>query len=136
MSCSDGSEPNGELRRSLDRNYGDIDVLAWNTRLGRVLAIEYKDLQFHKTMGEVAEQLADFRGEISADGRPDHLKRHLDRLDVLAIHKDPVRVALGMGTNMNIEGHLVFKTPVPMQFSWEHMEGRVKLSLFEELRSI
>jgi len=43
------------LRRPLDRNYGDIDVLAWRPDLGRVLAIECKDLQINKTLGEVAE---------------------------------------------------------------------------------
>ena len=48
------------LRRALDRNYGDIDVLAWQRASGRVLAIECKDLQYLKTIGEVAEQLSDF----------------------------------------------------------------------------
>ncbi len=45
------------LGRSLNRNYGDVDVLAWGTSSGRVLVMECKDLQFNKTLGEVAEQL-------------------------------------------------------------------------------
>jgi hypothetical protein len=61
---------------SLDRNYGDVDVLAWRPESGRVLAIECKDVQFNKTLGEVAEQLSDFRGEVRPDGKPDLLKRH------------------------------------------------------------
>jgi hypothetical protein len=50
------------LGRSLDRNYGDVDVLAWNIASGRILAIECKDLHFLKMIGEVAEQISDFRG--------------------------------------------------------------------------
>jgi hypothetical protein len=50
------------LSQALDRDYGDVDVLAWDANLGRVLIIECKDLQFKKTYGEIAEQLNDFRG--------------------------------------------------------------------------
>jgi hypothetical protein len=121
------------LGRSLDRNYGDIDVLAWRPELGRVLAMECKDLQYNKTLGQVAEQLADFRGELQSDGKPDHLRRHLDRLDVLNAHRLDVAKALKLTSPIQMEGHLVFRNLVPMQFSWERMASRVKLSLFTEL---
>ena len=121
------------LRRSLDRNYGDVDVLAWRPSSGRVLAIECKDLQFNKTLGEIAEQLSDFRGVTNADGKRDALKRHLDRLEVLAAHRSEVSATLKLATPAQIEGHLVFKNPVPMRFAWERMAGRIKLSLFAEL---
>jgi hypothetical protein len=121
------------LGRSLDRNYGDIDVLAWRPESGRVLAIECKDVQFNKTLGEVAEQLADFRGEIRPDGKPDLLKRHLDRLNVLNAHTAAVSQKLELASTMTLEGHLVFRNPVPMKFAWKRMEGKVRLSLFSEL---
>jgi hypothetical protein len=121
------------LGRSLDRNYGDIDVLAWRPQSGRVLAMECKDLQYNKTLGQVAEQLGDFRGELQADGKPDHLKRHLDRLTVLNAHKLDVAKALKLTTPIQMEGHLVFRNLVPMKFSWERMANRVRLSLFAEL---
>ena len=121
------------LGRSFERDYGDIDVLAWNTSSGRILVMECKDLQFHKSIGEVAEQLSDFRGEVRADGKPDHLKRHLDRLEILAAHLTTVSRALGMTADVQLEGHLVFKNPVPMKFAWDHMRSRVRLSLFDEL---
>jgi hypothetical protein len=124
------------LGRPLDRNYGDIDVLAWRPETGRVLLIECKDLQYLKTLGEVAEQLADFRGEIRPDGKPDHLRRHLDRLDVLAEHKPAVSKALGLASSIQLEGHLVFKNPVPMQFAWDQKAKRVGLSLFAELNRL
>jgi hypothetical protein len=121
------------LGRSLDRNYGDIDVLAWRPDSCRVLVMECKDLQFNKTLGEVAEQLADFRGEKRPDGIRDPLKRHLDRIEVLVAHKLEVSSALKLAAPVQIEGHLVFKNPVPMRFAWERMRSRIQLSLFAEL---
>jgi len=121
------------LRRPLDRNYGDIDVLAWRPDLGRVLAIECKDLQFNKTLGEVAEQLGDFRGEIRPDGKPDHLKKHLDRLDVLGGHAAEIAKELKLELPTKLEGHLVFRNPVPMKFAWDRIAGKVRISLFSEL---
>ncbi|HUY85962.1 MAG TPA: hypothetical protein VMU77_02515, partial [Acidimicrobiales bacterium] len=109
------------LGRSLDRNYGDIDVLAWRPDSNRVLAMECKDVQYLKTLGEVAEQLADFRGEVRADDKPDHLKRHLDRLDRLRANRDSVSKFLRLGPSIEVEGHLVFRNPVPMQFAWDKM---------------
>jgi len=121
------------LGRSLDRNYGDVDVLAWRPETGRVLAIECKDLQFNKTLGEVAEQLADFRGEVRQNGKPDLLKKHLDRLDVLNGHGGAIAQKLKLMSTMMLEGHLVFRNPVPMQFAWKRMTDKVRLSLFSEL---
>jgi hypothetical protein len=121
------------LGRQLDRNYGDIDVLAWHPESGRVLAMECKDLQYNKTIGQVAEQLADFRGGLQSNGKPDHLRRHLDRLDVLNANKTDLMKHLRLMSPIQLEGHLVFRNLVPMQFSWERMARRVKLSLFAEL---
>ena len=121
------------LGRSLDRDYGDIDVLAWCPNSGRVLAMECKDLQFHKSIGEVAEQLSDFRGEMRPDGKPDHLKRHLDRVELLASNIPAVSRALRITSRIQLEGHLVFKNPVPMQFAWDRMASRIRLSLYDQL---
>jgi hypothetical protein len=126
----------GLLGQPLDRNYGDIDVLAWRPEVGRVLAIECKDVQYNKTLGEVAEQLADFRGEIRPDGKPDHLKRHLDRVHVMNIHGAKVAEKLKLTSPMRLEGHLVFRNPVPMQFAWQRMASKVRLSLFSELHRL
>jgi hypothetical protein len=124
------------LGRSLGRDYGDIDVLAWRPDSGRVLVMECKDLQFHKTIGEIAEQLADFRGEVRAGGKPDHLKRHLNRLELLSEYKPAVQKALKLASPIQMEGHLVFKNPVPMRFAWDNMASRIRLSLFAELDRI
>lgn len=124
------------LGRPLDRDYGDIDVLAWNPNAGRVLAIECKDLQAHTTFGEVAEELNDFRGETLRNGKPDHLKRHLDRVAILVAKQAAVAKFLALSFSIKIEGHLVFKNSVPMRFAWDAMASRIKLSLFKELPHI
>ncbi|MFP1631950.1 hypothetical protein ACLB6G_09455 [Zhengella sp. ZM62] len=123
------------LGKGLDADYGDIDVLAWEVSSGRVLLMECKDLQFRKTDGEIAEQLSDFRGELNRDGKPDLLLKHLRRVEVVSKELDRVSKYTGISTP-RIEGHLVFKNPVPMKFAWDHMAERISLSLASELDQI
>jgi hypothetical protein len=96
----------------LDRDYGDVDALAWDPKSGRVLAIECKDLHFHKTLGEVAEQLSDFRGETRSDGKRDLLRKHLDRIVTMESHKSAIRKRLALEEDPQIEAYVVFKNPV------------------------
>ena len=106
------------LRKGLDRDYGDIDVLAWKAESGRVLIMECKDLQFKKTYGEIAEQLSDYRGGVTADGRKrDSLRKHLDRIALLREHPVELVRFLGLDSISKLESHLVFSHPVPMMFS-------------------
>jgi hypothetical protein len=121
------------LKKGFERDYGDVDVLAWRADTNRVLIIERKDVQHRKTDGEIAEQLADFRGELDSDGKPDLLLRHLRRVEVISQHPTEVAKYIGFTGTPHIEGHLVFKNPVPMKFAWQRMESRVKLHLFSEL---
>jgi hypothetical protein len=113
-----------------------VDVLAWNQSTGVVLLIECKDLQYHKTLGEVAEQVSDFRGEIKPNGKPDLLKKHLDRLDLIEQHPVEVAAFTGLTSSPDIQGLLVFRNPVPMQFAWEEMKSRLPICLFEDLDKI
>ena len=123
------------LSQALDRNYGDIDVLAWDPAKGRILIIECKYVQYKKTPGEIAEQLSDFRGEMMNNGKPDLLKKHLDRVAVVEGHADNACRFLGMPQGSRIESHLVFKNPVPMQFV-QSRAGQVRISLFGGLASL
>lgn len=124
------------LGKSFDVNYGDVDVLAWNSESGRVLLIECKDVQHRKTDGEIAEQLLDFRGELYEKGKPDLLLKHLRRIEVVKEHVLEVTKYLKLAKPAALEGHLVFKNPVPMKFAWERMKERVRLSLFAELHKV
>jgi len=124
------------LGMNFKRNYGDVDVLAWNHLKQRAIMIECKDLQFHKTLGEIAEQLSDFKGETKEDGKPDLLKKHIDRIELAQQFKDRVSKFVKIPLPLSIEGLLVFKNPVPMQFAWDNMKERILLCLFDELGSL
>lgn len=120
------------LGRKLDRDYGDVDVLAWHEGTGRILLIECKDVQYRKTFGEVAEQLSDFRGELRSNGKPDYLLRHLTRVQLATENAAAVRDYCGLG-HASLESHLVFRNPVPMKFALDHLKARVSVHIFDDL---
>jgi len=124
------------LQKGFDLDYGDVDVLAWRAEERRVLVMECKDVQHRKAEGEIAEQLADFRGELGSDGKPDNLLRHLRRMEVISAHPAEVATFVGFDGMPHIESHLIFKNTVPMKFAWQRMETRVMLHLFSELDRI
>tara|TARA_R110002110_G_scaffold2830_2_gene14245 strand:+ start:2217 stop:5957 length:3741 start_codon:yes stop_codon:yes gene_type:complete len=68
----------------LDKNYGDIDVLAWNPDIKIALAIECKNMEFAKTPSEIARQLNEFKGKLRSNKKPDRLLRHKYRYDLLS----------------------------------------------------
>jgi hypothetical protein len=122
------------LRQSLDRDYGDVDVLAWQPGEKRILIVECKDVQFKKTYGEMSEQLGDFRGELRSNGKPDYLRRHLDRMDVLREHTAVVASYCKLGSaEVHLQSHLIFKNPVPMKYALKKMSERVVVSLYDEI---
>lgn len=123
------------LKQSLDRDYGDVDVLAWSVDLKRILIIECKDLQFRKTYGEIAEQLSDFRGE-QVNGKRDLLRKHLDRVVVLREHTAKVQKYLEMDSESSIESVVVFSNPVPMQFSNGPIQDLADLYIFDTLHQL
>jgi hypothetical protein len=93
-------------------------------------------LLHRKTFGEIAEQLSDFRGEIGRDGKPDLLLKHLNRVELISQHVIELAAYTGMGQELKVESHLVFKNPVPMQFALKRMEARVRLHTFAMLKDI
>ena len=135
-SCESDYKITKLLGFSLDKNYGDVDALAWDRESGRVLASECKDLHFHRTLGEVAEQLSDFRGVVKSDGKRDLLRKHLDRLEVMEQNKAVIAARLKLKREISIHGYIVFRNPVPMQFAWEQMREKVELLLFDDLEKL
>lgn len=123
------------LRKGFPRDYGDIDVLAWHPAEGRVLLVECKDLHFRKTMGEIAEHLADFRGGTDENGRPDRLRRHLDRHAVVKEHRETVMKFTGLPGPVRIECHVVFRDPVPVAVR-KGLVPEVRMTLLADLATI
>src|SRR3546814_3106540 len=114
---------------------GDVDVLAWHPD-GRVLAIECKDVQYRKTYGEIAEQLADFRGEMRSNGKPDYLLKHLHRMEKISEHLEAVATFTGLASVSRVECHLMFRNPVPMEFALAKLAEKVKVSRFDRIGEI
>lgn len=52
---------------------------------------------------------------------------------MLGAHTAEIAKELKLGLPMKLEGHLVFRNPVPMKFAWDRIAGKVRLSLFSEL---
>lgn len=117
------------LGRGFDRDYGDVDVLAWRDD-GRVLIIECKDLQFKKTLSDMSEQLADFRGRTDSNGKRDYLRLHLDRVDLLRNHVGALEKFIGQPITMPPESHLVFRNPVPITYALREMTEAVRVTVF------
>ena len=124
------------LASRLDRNYGDVDVLAWDPASRRVLVMECKDLQFKKSYSEIAEQLMDYAGEVLPNGKRDSLRKHLDRVDLLAAHQQQVAKFLKRGDDCSIESHLVFSNPVPMLYAEGSISTRCELHIYDELERL
>ncbi len=124
------------LRRGFERDYGDVDVLAWQPASGRLLVIECKDVQFRKTYGEMAEQLAEFRGGLRPNGKPDYLRRHLDRIELIGLHGQEAAAYVDAPGRISIESHLVFRNPVPMEFALSSLREKVSVTNFDDLDKI
>lgn len=118
--------------KGFERNYGDVDVVAWRPD-GRVLLIECKDVQYRKTYGEIAEQLADFRGVIKPNGKPDLLRKHLDRVALARTDLAGVAKFAKLTAVEEVESFLVFRNPVPMQYALAKMSEQVAVRTFGEL---
>ncbi|MBV7264563.1 hypothetical protein [Erythrobacter ani] len=124
------------LGRATERDFGDVDVLAWHEETGRILIIECKDVQFRKTLGEMAEQLADYRGELNSKGKPDYLKRHLDRMDILIEDRGALERYISLSVATELESHLMFRYPVPMEYSLKSMSDKVTVTNFSNIADI
>ena len=124
------------LNMKLDKDYGDIDVIAWNNQTNRILLIECKQLNLAKTYGEIAEQLYEFRGELDNKGKPDRLKKHLIRKDICFNYSEKIFKFTKLPSSSTIELHLVFSNVVPIVFSKSENLKNVKITIFDALRSI
>lgn len=97
---------------------GDIDVFAWHSETGIVLAIECKRLHFARSTGEIGERLAEYT-EIAAPGDTrTPIQKHLDRLAYLRDATDRLAHCTGIDqARLDLRSALVTDYLVPMQFS-------------------
>lgn len=115
------------LNTKLDKNYGDVDVLAWNDTKDKVYIMECKDLSAARNYSEIAAQLSDYQGE----GKKDKLRKHLDRVSVAKENLAKVAKFCGK-SDPEIVSCLICSGVVPMQFSKSKALGDTFVGSVEE----
>jgi hypothetical protein len=103
------------LNRKLDRDFGDVDVLAWHSDRNEVLIIECKDLALARNYSEIAALLSDYEG-VESDGKADKLRKHLNRVAVLQNNGESIKRFTGI-SEPRLVSWLVFRGVVPMQYA-------------------
>lgn len=119
--------------RSLDRNYGEIDVLAWRADTQQILIAECKNIAFRQSPGELADQLSDFQGKLDERGKPDLLLKHLNRVDLFRTDHDVLTEFCGLAPGAEIRDALVFSVPVPMMFARQQIPETTEVLLAENI---
>ena len=120
-------------KQDLDKNYGDIDVLAWSTDEAKIYLIECKDLYYAKTTKEIAEQLTEFKGE-DRNGEPDRLKKHVQRYDLLSKKPEELsRYCDLQGTEIEIMPYIVFSNPAPVLYDQSRAVDHIKLTHIQHI---
>ena len=103
------------LNRKIDPVFGEIDVLAWRSGRQEVLVVECKDLSLARTYSEVAALLSDYQGADS-EGKPDELRRHLNRVALLQDNRGQLQRFTGV-QEPRVISCLVCSGVVPMQYA-------------------
>jgi len=122
------------LNRGLERNHGDIDVLAWRDDRKTVLVIECKDLAPARNYSEIAALLSEYQG-VERNGRADKLRRHLDRVSLLREHRNQVERFTGV-SDPQVLSCLVCSGPVPMQYAGIDALAGTKVGTLDDVRAI
>ena len=122
------------INRSLGRDFGDIDILAWKLNRNEVLVIECKNLSPARSYSEIAALLSNYQG-IQVDGKADKLKKHLDRVSLLQANKEQ----LGQFTKTQkpkIVSCLICSGTVPMQYAKLDALADTHVGTVEEILAI
>ncbi|RUO48943.1 hypothetical protein [Pseudidiomarina donghaiensis] len=121
------------LKAKTKKDFGDIDVLAWSPSEKIVYLVECKDLEFAKTQGEIAKQIYEFRGVTKSDGKPDRLRKHMDRFEILDDNIDKLKDYLKLESIEELKVMLLFRQTVPISYNNANGDIPVIISFFDEL---
>jgi hypothetical protein len=103
------------LNRKIERDFGDVDVLAWRSDREEVLIVECKDLSLARNYSEIAAMLSDYQG-VEIDGKADKLRKHLDRVALLQDNYVQLKRFTGI-PKPRLVSCLVCSGVVPMQYA-------------------
>lgn len=100
------------------KDFGDIDVLAWNRNSNEVWAIECKRLLLDRTVGEIGERLADYTTRGTRHKKRTPIQKHLDRVEFLRANIGPLASLTRIPNNqILLKSALITDRIVPMQFT-------------------
>ena len=122
------------FNRHLDRNWGDVDVLAWKEGRNEILAIESKDLAPARNLSEIASLLSEYQGAESR-GKPDKLRKHLNRVALLGENLECVQRFTGVPAP-KIVSCLACSSVVPMQYARIEALSDTKVGTLEEVLAL
>jgi hypothetical protein len=88
------------------------------------------------TNSDIARQLYDFRGELAPNGKPDRLKKHLLRIELLRSRLVDVGRFVGAVGPPSVEAVLAFSDLVPMHFAGVASQHDVRLTKFNDLEML
>ena len=88
------------------------------------------------SISDIARQLSEFRGETDRNAKPDRLKKHLIRADILKSRSKDVRRYTQMTGESRIEAYLMFSEIVPMSFSEVASRQDIRLTVLDEAESL
>lgn len=98
------------------KRLGDIDVLAFTEDGSHVWVIEAKDIKLCRTMSETARRLSEYRGLPLANGKPDNLLRHLNRVAYIRENAAALARRNRLPAVPIVHGLVVVDVPQPMTF--------------------
>ena len=124
------------LNMKLDKNYGDVDVLAWNPESKVIYLIECKDLEFAKNQGEIAKQVYEYRGMHRENGKPDRLRKHIDRCDILKRDLQFLKNHLNIDNVKEVKTVLLFKQTVPIPFAFSDESSSLEIYFYNDLDKV
>ena len=97
------------------KRLGDVDVLVFSPNRSRVWVIEAKDLKMCRTLGETARRLSEYQGIAKANGKPDNLMKHLNRVDYVRKHAADLKNRFKLPRVPHVSGMVVVGSPQPME---------------------
>jgi len=103
------------LNRKIERDFGDVDVLAWRPDRKEVLIIECKDLSLARNYSAIASLLSDYQG-VEVEGKADKLRKHLNRVALLQDNRIQLQRFTGVQEPLPVSC-LVCSGVVPMQYA-------------------
>ena len=123
------------LNRKLEKDFGDVDVLAWRQDREEIFVIECKDLSFARNYSEIAALLSDYQGKDDSKGKPDKLKMHLTRVSMLEDNVDQLQRFTGI-QSLKVVSCLVCSGIVPMQYAKIEALAETHVGSIEEIMAL